>query len=156
MPVRDYNFTTGPETETLPTASDPIESGDLVTLSYAQSNFSAKAPTVTGSYASPSAIIAGTGISFTGSALDNIWFIEGSGGAVTISSSDRIANGVFVGQRLKLVGCSETNTVTMTSATPGSNNLKMNGATWVGGLYSQIDLWWDGADWKEDGRSESQ
>lgn len=34
MPIRDYNFITGPETETLPTASTPSDPSDLVTMAY--------------------------------------------------------------------------------------------------------------------------
>lgn len=39
MAVRDYQFIVGPETSTLPSATDPSASGDIVTLGYANSHY---------------------------------------------------------------------------------------------------------------------
>lgn len=39
MVTREYNFVTGPETPTLPTASTPIEPGDLVSKEYVDASF---------------------------------------------------------------------------------------------------------------------
>lgn len=105
------------------------------------------APTVTGSDASPIAVVAGTGITFSGSAYFNIKFIEGSGGPVNISASPQIAVGSSVGQRLTLISKSAANTVTLEHG----DGLSLNGA-WVGGLDSVIALVWNGSQWMEESR----
>lgn len=102
------------------------------------------APSITGSQASPTAITAVGGITFTGTAYDNIKFITGSGGAVTVTASPQIAAGTTVGQTLRLVSESATNTVKLQDGT----GLSLNGA-WVGGLNSVISLLWDGSVWVE-------
>lgn len=104
-------------------------------------------PTVTGTRASPSAVVAGTGIAFTGSSYFNMWFIEGSGGAVTISANPQIAAGSVVGQRLKLVCRNNTNTVTFSDGT----GLDLNGDC-VMGSSSILELFWDGTNWVEEYR----
>lgn len=127
MPIRDYQFVTGAETATLPTATDPVDSTDLVTLSYANSNYAALAPTIqgTGTYASPQAISASATLTLTGSPMISIWFVTGSGGAISLSATTPISAPTRVGQFLYVIGGSDTNTVSFTAS--GSCNVALNG-----------------------------
>lgn len=122
-------------------ASITVNAKGLVT---AASSGSGTAPVVTGTRASPSSIVAGTGIAFTGSSTINVWFISGSGGAVTVSANPQIAVGSVVGQELKLISRSATNTVTLSDAT----GLSLNGP-WTGALDGSLSLVWDGTNWLE-------
>jgi hypothetical protein len=106
------------------------------------------APTVTGTRASPSSIVAGTGISFTANHIYNIWFIQGSGGAVTVTANPQISAGTTVGQKLTLIGRSDTNTVTISNGT----GLSLNSSA-VLGADDVIQLIWDGTNWTEMSRS---
>lgn len=105
---------------------------------------SSPAPVLTGSRGSPSNITAAGGIAFTGSNYNNIWFIQGNAGAVTITANPQIAAGSAVGQVLKLVGRSNTNTVTIADGT----GLSLNGG-WVAQADSVMELLWDGTNWSE-------
>lgn len=101
-------------------------------------------PSVTGTRAAPYAVVAGTGIPFSGSAHDNIYFIEGSGGAVTVVANPQIAAGTSVGQKLTLVLRNASNPVTFSDGT----GLVLNGSVMV---MDQVDLpknfLWDGTNW---------
>lgn len=108
------------------------------------SNGTGSAPAITGSRASPTAVTAGGGVTFSGSNYDNVAFIQGSGGAVTVTANPQIAAGSSVGQKLLLIGRSATNTVTIADGT----GLSLNG-TAVLGLDSIIGLIWDGTNWAE-------
>ena len=99
---------------------------------------------ITGTRASPSAIVAGTGIAFTGASPRQLWFIEGSGGAVDVSANPQIAAGSAVGQELVLIGRSDTNTVTLEDGT----GLDLNGTMELG-ASSILNLVWDGTNWCE-------
>lgn len=125
-------------------ANITVNAKGLVT---AASNGTGTAPTVSGSRASPTAITAGGGISFSASTYQNISFIQGSGGAVTVTANPQVAAGSSVGQTLSLIGRSATNTVTLADGT----GLSLNGA-WVGGLDSILNLVWDGTNWAETSR----
>ncbi len=147
--IRKYDFIVGAETSTLPDAGTPSASNDLITLGYAQTNF-ITVPAVTGTYAAPQAIVAGTGIAFTGTAYFNIWFVEGSGGPVDITANPQIAVTTTVGAMLTVVGCSDTNTVKLEHGT----GLTMNGEC-ILGAGSVIQFIWAGATlgWTEVSRS---
>lgn len=97
---------------------------------------------VVGSPSSPQAIVAATGISAT--SLDEVQYIEGSGGAVDISASPQIAAGTNIGQTLELNGCSNTNTVLLEDGT----GLSINGP-WLAELDSCLGLRWNGTNWSE-------
>ena len=103
---------------------------------------------ITGSRASPSLIIAGTGIAFTGVAGNNTWFIAGSGSAIDISASPQIVAGTNVGQRLTLIGRHATNTVQLDDG----SGLSINGSCILAEDES-ISLFWDSVNWVELGRS---
>lgn len=104
--------------------------------------------TVTGTRAAPSAIVAGTGVAFSGSQGRALWFIEGSGGAVDISANPQVVAGSTVGQELRLIGRNDTNTVQFDDG----NGLSLNG-TCILGEDNVLDLVWDGTNWVETNRS---
>jgi hypothetical protein len=74
-------------------------------------------PAMTGTYALPQSIIAGTGIAFTGKQPSNIWFVKGSGGAVTVTANPQIAAPAYIGQMLRVFGCHATQTVKLSHGT---------------------------------------
>ncbi len=98
--------------------------------------------------AAPQSVVAGTGIVVTALQSRNLLFIQGSGGAVTVTANPQIPVGTQVGQEMKLVGRSDTNTVTLSNGT----GLSLNGS-WTGGADDIIDLFWDGSVWVESNRS---
>lgn len=109
---------------------------------------SSGAPTITGSRASPQSVVAATGIAFTGSVYSNVWFIQGSGGAVSVTANPQVAVGTTVGQTLRLIGRSSTNTVTLANGT----GMSLNGSV-ILGTDDVINLFWDGTNWLETSRS---
>lgn len=128
---------------TFANASVTVNAKGLVT---AVSAGSGAAPNVTGSRASPTAITAGGGISFSGSAYTNFAFISAAS-PITVSANPQIAAGSLVGQELILIARDATNTVTLSDGT----GLSLNGA-WVGGLDSVLRLVYDGTNWTEQSR----
>lgn len=125
MKTRLYEFVTGIETSTQPDAGTPTLANDLVTKSYADSTYGSAASgyTVENSHAAPYAVTAGTSIPFVAGTRRIKKYIQGYGGAVTVTASPRIQAGTIDGQELVLVGCSDTNTVTLDDG----NGLKKNG-----------------------------
>lgn len=140
MATREYQFINGPETSSLPTVGTVSASTDLTPASYTGK--------ITGTRAAPSSIIAGTGVAFTGTFGKNIWFIQGSGGAVDVSANPQIAAATNVGQELRLIGRSDTNTVMFEDGT----GLSLNG-TCILGEDQILDLFFDGTNWVETNRS---
>jgi hypothetical protein len=105
--------------------------------------------TVTGSRGTPTAITAGGGITaLTGLTRRELQFIQGSGGAVTVTANPQISAGSTVGQQLKLVGRSDTNTVTLADGT----GLFLEGS-WVAEAGAVLLLYWDGSVWAEVSRN---
>ena len=107
-------------------------------------------PVITGTRAAPSAIVALTGIAFVGTSYFNIWFVEGSGGAVDIAANPQIAAGSVIGQRLTLIGRNDTNTVKLEHGT----GLALRGGTGAE-IYlfadTIADFMWDGSNWVQIG-----
>lgn len=101
---------------------------------------------ITGSRASPQNIVAGVGILFVGRSSFQTWFVQGSGGAVTVTANPAISAGV-VGQSLRLVGRSDTNILTLNDG----NGLDLNGPI-ILSSSSSIDLLFDGTNWVETSR----
>lgn len=121
-----------------------LKTNNAGTAFQAVSSVDDQAVFITGTRAVPSNIVAGTGIAFTGAYWQNLWFIQGSGGAVTVSANPQIAAATNVGQVLTLVGRSYSNTVTLSDGT----GLQLNGpCTLIAG--SVIKLLWDGTNWVE-------
>lgn len=147
--TRDYQFNTGPETATLPTATDPTSSADIVNKGYADINYGGTGSAVSGSRASPTSITAAGGIT-PGAYLNQTMFIQGSGGAIDITKNPQIAAGTTVGQKLLLIGRSDTNTVLLEDGT----GLSLNGPHTMG-ADDTLYLVWDGTNWVEFARREN-
>ena len=99
---------------------------------------------MSGTNASPTAIVAGTGITSLNAAMIQGYIIEGSGGAVNITANPQIEAGATVGQILIIQGTSNTNTVTFEDG----DGLSLNG-TFVANALSAIVLQWNGTHWRE-------
>ena len=135
MKIRLYEFTTGIETSVQPDAGTPTLTNDLVTLGYisALAGF-----TVENSFASPYNVVAGTSIPFVAGTKRIKKYIQGNGGAVTVTANPRIQAGTIDGQELVLVGCSDTNTVSLNT---GNGTLKNGLDTMVNGSVTVYN--WD-------------
>jgi len=107
-------------------------------------------PVITGTSSAPSAIVAGTGVAFTGSALINTWYIEGSGGNVVVSANPQIAAGAYSGQQLRLIGANNAATVQFSNGT----GLMLNGSCTLG-QGDVLSLEWNatGSVWVEASRN---
>lgn len=121
-------------------------------LDFSDSQSSASAPTaqaVTGSQSSATAIVAGTGINHN-NVGNEIIFIAGSGGAVDVSATPQVEAGDSDGDRLTLIGTSDTNTVTLEDG----DGLSLNG-TCVLGAEDVLELVWSDDDslWYETNRN---
>lgn len=101
--------------------------------------------TVSGTRASPNAIVAGTGISSSmiGTDMLRIVFIEGSGGHVDISANPQIAAG-SIGKQLVLIGRNDDQTVQFDDG----NGMSLNGPA-VLGADSMLGVFYDGTNWTE-------
>jgi len=102
----------------------------------------------TGTKASPSNIVAGTGIVLSTTVRQG-HIVQGSGAAVTISANPAITNGTNVFQELELMGASDTNTLTLNDG----NGLFLNGQITLRD-NSMLTLRWNGVVWVEKSRSE--
>ena len=109
--------------------------------------------TVFGTRGSPRSIVAATGLTsaaghMSATALNQIIFVQGSGGPVTISASPAIQAGV-VGARMVIFGRDNTNTVTINNQ---SGLVEQNGPVTLG-LSDSITYVFDGTAWVEACRS---
>lgn len=95
-----------------------------------------------GSRASPNAIVAGTGIAFSGTRAFTHWWVSGSGG-VDISASPQIAAATYAGQRLKITGTSDADYVQLDDG----NGLITGGQTLRLGNNSVVIFEYDGTNW---------
>jgi hypothetical protein len=148
--VREYNFVSGPETSTQPTSGAPTVDADLITKGYADSHYAALVPTIiTGTRASPTAITALGGITFSGSQKEAVAFVKGTGaGTTNVTVNPRISVGTTFGQKLKICQRSATDFLKFQDG----NGLDLDG-DWLGDDASrELNLWWDGTNWKEEGR----
>ena len=144
MSTRLYEVDVAVTATAQPTAGTPSLSTDLVTLGFLSSLVKVLASSTR---ASPTAIVAGTGVAFSASTGYQFYlqFIEGSGGAVDVSANPQIAAGTVVGQVLILVGCDDTNTVYFEDGT--GLEMKAGGLRMKDG--SIIAFIWDGTNWCE-------
>jgi len=111
-------------------------------------------PSVNGGSGSPQSVTAGGGISLSSITYNNFVWVVGSGGAVTVTATPSITAGTADGQILHVIGTDATNTVTLQdNAGLSGSALYLNG-TWVGSLYSQLELHWDASlsAWVENSR----
>lgn len=111
------------------------------------------APSVFGSRGTPRDIVAGTGITSGAShmsttAVFQVVFIQGSGGAVDVSASPQIEAHTVVGARMTLIARNDTNTVTLETG----DGLDLNGDAIMGASHV-LELVWDGTNWLEMNRN---
>ena len=97
---------------------------------------------ITGTRLAPTAITAGGGIAFSGSALFNTAYLSGSGGAVTITANPKIAAGTIIGQKLRLIVPTGANEITITD----TNGVDLDG-TLIMAAGSAAEFEWDGTNW---------
>jgi len=97
---------------------------------------------ITGTRLAPTAITAGGGIAFSGSALFNTVYLSGSGGAVTITANPKIAAGTIIGQKLRLIVPTGANEITITD----TNGVDLDG-TLIMAAGSAAEFEWDGTNW---------
>jgi hypothetical protein len=136
-----------------PTFVAPGTTGNVLTNvagAWASAAPAAAAPTVVSTFASPSSITAVGGISFSSTNSLTLNYIQGSGGAVTVTASPQVAAGSVSGQILTLINTSATNTVKLSDGT----GLALNGP-WTGALSSALTLQWDSGSsiWREISRN---
>lgn len=105
-------------------------------------------PVISGTRSSPTAIVAGTGI-VPGNYRYQKIYVQGSGGAVTISANPKIAAGNQDGDLLLVVGRSDSNTVTIANG----NGVSQNGAITLR-VDDSILYSWDTTNWVEVSRRE--
>lgn len=136
----------------------PSTSGNVLTSN--GTTWVSSAPAATGGIAnvvasagSPQSVTAGAGVSVTGQIVNgpNVVFVQGSGGAVTVTATPSITACTAAGEMLTLVGESATNTVTLQdNAGLAGSKLQLNGNITLG-LNSTISFVCDAAagDWVE-------
>lgn len=113
----------------------------------------ASGPTLFGSRGTPRDIVAGTGITSGAShmsttAVNQVIFIQGSGGAVDITANPQIEAHTVVGARMTLIGRSDANTVQLDNG----DGLELNGSA-ILGASDILELIWDGTFYVEIGRN---
>ena len=109
--------------------------------------------TIFGTYASPRSITASGGITavlghMSTTAMSQVIFVQGSGGAVDITASPQIQAHTTVGARIVIIGRSNTNTLKLDDGT----GLGING-TAILGLTQSLEFIWDGNVWCEINRN---
>jgi hypothetical protein len=127
----------------------PGSSGNVLTsngTTWTSATPASTAPTIFGSRQTARAIVAGTGITSGASHMsttsnDQVVFVAGSGGAVTVSASPPIEAHTVVGAKMKVCGTSDTNTVLLNNG----NNLVLNGVALLG-KDDCLNLMWAGTD----------
>lgn len=123
----------------------PGTSGFVLTSNGASSDPSFQAaptstPSLNGGSGAPQAVTAAGGVALTGLAFDNYAWVVGSPGAVSVTATPSVTACTADGQKLHVIGTDDTKTVTLQdNAGLAGSNLELNG-TWVGGLYSVLNL----------------
>lgn len=105
MATRQYEFVNGPETSALPSTGDPSDGEDLLSLDYAEAHY---AQNVRNTFAAPYALVAATSVPVTTAVRRETVYVAGAGGVVMVAAK-QIADGEQNGQRITLVGTSDTN-----------------------------------------------
>lgn len=98
---------------------------------------------VVGTRAAPTELVGATGLPFTSTSWDTINFIQGSGGAVTLTAAARIQAGTVVGQRLTLIGRSDAQNVII----PDGQGVETGGQNLILMADTIIVFVWDGTNW---------
>lgn len=106
--------------------------------------------TITGSVASPTNITALGGITYLTGYHNQLIYLQGSGGNVTVTANPQISNGNADGDLLELRGCNASQKVTLADGT----GLSMNGSFSLG-AYDSLVFRWDTQKWVEISRREN-
>lgn len=147
MNSKRLDFITGIETSAQPDAGTPTDPNDVLTLSFMDANYSKKRR-ITNTWASPYSCVAGTSIAhgLLSTEDDGTIYVKGTGG-VDMSANPQVAAGTRDGQRLLIVGTSDTDNVYLEDGTglslPNGNRRLKNG--------SALELEWDNGQslWRE-------
>lgn len=91
--------------------------------------------------------VSSSGIAFSGNQRKTVYFIQGSGGNVTVTDNPAILPGSVIGQQLILVGRNDGALVQFNDG----NGLDLNGMC-ILGESSCLELMWDGVNWFETSR----
>jgi len=94
--------------------------------------------------ASPQAVTAAGGVTFTIGQQRALVFAQGSGGSVTITATNPLQSGTIIGQELTIIGQSALNTITIQQ----SGNTILNGDVDLS-LNGIISFIWNGSSWVE-------
>jgi hypothetical protein len=109
---------------------------------------SGSAATVTGTRGSPTNVTAGAGITPAG-VSDEVIFVQGNGGAaIDVTANPQIAAGATVGDKLEIIGRSDSATVLLENGT----GLSLEGECLLQANVI-LGLRWDGTEWVERYRS---
>lgn len=159
-------MSTGKELTPLPIQSPMIDNNGMVSMPWAgffrqvlyriggfvaptnlQLSTGSITPTVYGSRGSPQLLTAASALPPTAAIFEQTWFVAGNGAPITVVANPQISVGTVVGQKLRLIGCSDANWLLYSNGT----GLVMDGSCKLGN-DSVLELIWDGANWTETGR----
>lgn len=120
---------------------------DNVTLSFVVSTL--PVTVVSGTESAGIAVVAGTSIPVSLTALDQVIYVAGTGGVV-MSANPQIAAGGIIGQKLTLIGTSDANYIKILDGT----GVSQNGPVY---LYNRnsIEYRWSGSVWSDTDRREN-
>lgn len=98
--------------------------------------------TITGTYASPTSIVAATGIVAPADNADQVKYLKGPAAGAAVTANPQIAGGLVNGQEMDVIGCDDTDWFSLSHG----NGLIMDGTVkFVAGTV--VKFKWNGADW---------
>lgn len=149
--MREYAFVTGVESDDLPTPATPSASEDVVTVGYLSTYYATiGVQQQNGTRAAPTAVAAGDTLPLATPKKENVCWVKGTGAGTTTSSANPqiSTTGATVGMKYKVVQRSATDFLKLVDG----NGLVLNGP-WVGDTIDrELNLWFDGTNWKEESR----
>lgn len=131
-----------------PTFVAPGSNGNVLTVSggvWTSAAAAGTAPGLSGTVGSPTLVTAVGGVVFSGSAYQNLYFLSGNSGPVTITANPKISAGSSVGQELVLVGGADAITINDGTGVSLNGNIVLASG-------NVLSLYWDGTNWQEASR----
>lgn len=125
------------------TSASDSETNAAASAAAAAASAASAAAAQSGTRAAPNDITAAGGITADASNVLHC-YVQGSGGAVTVTANPQVSAGTNVGQMMLIIGRSDSNTVTLANG----NGLSLNGDI-VLGQDDTLHLYWDGVNWSE-------
>jgi hypothetical protein len=151
--MREYAFVTGVDSDSLPTPATPTVSADVVTKGYVDTYFATVGvQEQNGTRAAPTAVAAGTTLPLSTPKKENVAWVKGTGAGTTTSSANPqiTTTGATVGMKYKVVQRSATDFLKLVN---GNGLVLLDGGSWVGdAIDRELNLWFDGTNWKEESR----